>query len=215
MPHPLLVHGRHSWDGPVGLIDAYVDVPTHPSAHKVAIMGHPQPLLGGTAQHKIPQFLSKALVERGWTTIRPNFRGAGRTEGMHDAGVGESADVLHLIHALNLTAPGVELALVGFSFGAFVLANVASALHRESRVSVKVCLAGMPSGVVEGGRHYAPPQDLTQALVLHGECDERVPLSAVLDWARPSGQVVSVVPGADHFFFWTTTRTSRSAVELP
>ncbi|MEG2630254.1 MAG: GntR family transcriptional regulator, partial [Comamonas sp.] len=32
------------------------------------------------------------------------------------------------------------------------------------------------------------------------ELDTRVPLGAVLDWARPQGRPVVVVPGADHFF---------------
>ncbi len=38
------------------------------------------------------------------------------------------------------------------------------------------------------------------SLVVHGEADEVVPLSAVLDWARPQAQPVVVVPGTGHFF---------------
>jgi alpha/beta superfamily hydrolase len=37
-------------------------------------------------------------------------------------------------------------------------------------------------------------------LVVHGELDELVPLSAVFDWARPQEIPVVVLPGADHFF---------------
>jgi alpha/beta superfamily hydrolase len=37
-------------------------------------------------------------------------------------------------------------------------------------------------------------------LVIHGELDDTVPLSAVLDWARPQSLPVVVIPGADHFF---------------
>ena len=37
-------------------------------------------------------------------------------------------------------------------------------------------------------------------LVIHGELDTTIPLAAVLDWARPQGLEVAVVPGADHFF---------------
>ena len=54
---------------------------------------------------------------------------------------------------------------------------------------------------MDGGRRYDTPQaSIPDALVIHGEHDERVPLSAVLDWARPAVQPVVVVPGADHFF---------------
>jgi alpha/beta superfamily hydrolase len=37
-------------------------------------------------------------------------------------------------------------------------------------------------------------------LVIHGEADEVVPLSATLDWARPQSLPVLVVPGVGHFF---------------
>ena len=37
-------------------------------------------------------------------------------------------------------------------------------------------------------------------LVIHGESDEVVPLSATLDWARPQALPVVVVPGVGHFF---------------
>jgi pimeloyl-ACP methyl ester carboxylesterase len=38
------------------------------------------------------------------------------------------------------------------------------------------------------------------ALVIHGEIDEVVPLSEVMDWARPLGMPVVVIPEAGHFF---------------
>ena len=37
-------------------------------------------------------------------------------------------------------------------------------------------------------------------LVVHGEVDEVVPLSATLDWARPQSLPVVVFPGVGHFF---------------
>jgi hypothetical protein len=44
------------------------------------------------------------------------------------------------------------------------------------------------------------PSVPADTLVIHGENDETVPLSAVLDWARPQELPVVLVPGADHFF---------------
>jgi uncharacterized protein len=37
-------------------------------------------------------------------------------------------------------------------------------------------------------------------LVIHGEADEVVPLSATLDWARLQSLPVIVFPGVGHFF---------------
>jgi len=36
--------------------------------------------------------------------------------------------------------------------------------------------------------------------VIHGELDEVVPLSEVMEWARPIGMPVVVIPEAGHFF---------------
>ena len=45
-----------------------------------------------------------------------------------------------------------------------------------------------------------PPALHAQTLVVHGEHDETVPLTSVMDWARPQLLPVTVVPGGGHFF---------------
>jgi len=92
------------------------------------------------------------------------------------------------------------LALVGFSFGAFVQSRVARRLADLGEPARHVVLAGLPAGEVEGQRRYEPEGGLSGVLIVHGENDTRVSLSALLDWARPMGQPIVVVPGADHFF---------------
>lgn len=191
--------GAQLVEGPAGRMEVLIDVP-RPSPVGVAVVAHPQPLLGGSALHKIPQLLARGLCDAGWLVVRPNFRGVGRSEGMHDQGAGEAQDLLALSHSLRGSCAGLPLGLVGFSFGAFVQARVARALADEGAPAWRVCLAGMPAGTVDGGRRYDPPSGLPDALVVHGELDDRVPLSSVLDWARPDTQPVVVMPGADHFF---------------
>ena len=44
------------------------------------------------------------------------------------------------------------------------------------------------------------PELHDQTLVIHGEADDTVPLSSVMDWARPQGLPIWVVPGGGHFF---------------
>lgn len=191
--------GTHLLAGAAGPQEVIVDAPRG-EPRGVAIVAHPQPLLGGSAMHKVPHLLARALCDAGWLVARPNFRGVGRSAGEHDAGMGETQDLLVLHDELRAERPGLPVALVGFSFGAFVQARVARALADRGEAAWRVCLAGIPSGEVDGGRRYETPTDIPHALVIHGEQDERVPLAAVLDWARPQVQPVVVVPGADHFF---------------
>lgn len=191
--------GAQLLTGAAGELEILVDPP--PAAIRgLAIVGHPQPLLGGNAKHKIPHYLARSLAEAGWLAIRPNFRSAGRSAGRYDHGDGEADDVLALVDALRRLRPTDRLVLVGFSFGAFVMARVAHALAERGQPAARVCLAGMPAGVTQSARRFDPPAPLPDALVIHGERDDWVPLSGVLDWARPAAQPVVVIPGADHFF---------------
>lgn len=184
--------------GPAGSIECLIDLPDR-TPTGVALIAHPQPLRGGNAAHKVPQWLARTVAQAGWIAVRPNFRGVGRSAGAHDAGIGETDDLLWLCAELRATRPDLRLALLGFSFGAFVQARVARALATHGAPAWRVVLAGMPSGEA-GGRRYDPPDGLADALVVHGERDESVPLQAILDWARPTVQPVVVIPGADHAF---------------
>lgn len=216
--------GHQLIDGPAGTIELLIDTPAR-APRGLAVVTHPQPLLGGHARHKVPEILAKALCEEGWLVARPNFRGTGRSAGTHDHGVGETDDVLACCEWLRTLHAGLPLVLVGFSFGAHVQARVSRELSVQGRAAAAVCLLGLPHGDA-GGRRYDTPQGLHQALVVHGEHDERVPLAAVLDWARPHVQPVVVVPGADHFFTGRlpllrrlvtehVSRIARQAVEAP
>ncbi|WKB55909.1 alpha/beta hydrolase [Eleftheria terrae] len=186
--------------GPAGQIEVLLDLPAREAPLGLAVIAHPQPLLGGHARHKIPQLLARALCEAGWRVARPNFRGVGASQGVHDRGIGETDDLLAVVDQLHATQPGARLALLGFSFGAFVQVRVAHALAAAGRPAWRSCLLGLPIGDVAGQRCYATPPPIGDTAVIHGEADERAPLSAVLEWARPAVQPVTVVPGADHFF---------------
>ncbi len=192
-------NGAQQITGPAGPMELYVDKPAG-EARGLVLIGHPQPLLGGTARHKVPHFLARALAEAGWLVVRPNFRGAGRSAGTHDHGIGEADDMVALHDTLVGLRPTLPLALVGFSFGAYVMARLARALADRGQPATRLCLAGMPSGEVESGRRFDTPTDLPDALIVHGEQDDWVTLQSVFDWARPQAQPVVVVPGADHFF---------------
>jgi len=190
---------RRTVDGPVGEIELFIDAPRS-GPRGIAVIAHPQPLLGGTASHKVPQLLARTCRDLGWLAVRPNFRGVGGTAGTHGDGVGETDDLVAVVDALRAELPSAPLALVGFSFGAFVQGRVAARLAGEHRPVAHVVLAGFPVGTVDGGRTYDAGALPKGSVVIHGELDEHVPLSAVLSWARAHDQPVTVIPGADHFF---------------
>ena len=78
--------------GPAGRIECAVDQPDR-EARGAALIAHPHPLFGGTLDNKVVQTLARAFVELGYETWRPNFRGVGETEGVHDEGRGELEDL--------------------------------------------------------------------------------------------------------------------------
>lgn len=180
-------------DGPAGPLELAIDRPAGTS-RGVAVIAHPHPLHGGTLSNKVVQTLARAFVQAGWTALRFNFRGVGRSGGAYDEGRGELDDLLSVVQT---QAPDGALCLAGFSFGAFVTSHAAARLQgaRELRHLVLVGTAASRFAVAPVA---AELHDRT--LVIHGEQDDTVPLSAVMDWARPQVLPVLVVPGGGHFF---------------
>lgn len=179
--------------GPAGLLEVAIDRPEGPSLG-VTVLAHPHPLHGGTLTNKVVQTLARACVLGGWTAVRFNFRGVGRSEGAYDEGRGELADLLSVVEA---QAPQGPLCLAGFSFGAFVTSHAVAALHPRRDIQ-RVVLVGTAASRFEVAS--VPAELHLRTLVIHGERDDTVPLSAAMDWARPQSLPVLVVPGGGHFF---------------
>ena len=163
----------------------------------VAVIAHPHPLFGGTMDNKVVQTLARAFVQCGWRALRFNFRGVGATEGVYDEGRGELQDLLAIVaHGLEGNA-AQPVSLAGFSFGAFVTSHAVAALGLENPPQQVVLV-----GVAASRFTVVPiaPELHARTLVLHGEQDDTVPLTAVMDWARPQSLPVTVIPGVAHFF---------------
>ena len=182
-----------SLQGAAGAIEVQRDQPAE-AARGIAVIAHPHPLFGGTMDNKVVQTLARAFVACGWTTVRFNFRGVGASEGVHDEGRGELEDMLNVVGQL---APEGPLAIAGFSFGAFVASGAVHQLwsERDLRQIVLVGTAAARNTVPA-----LPAEAHERALVVHGEADDTVALSAVMDWARPQSLPVTVIPGGGHFF---------------
>ncbi|RTL35193.1 MAG: alpha/beta fold hydrolase [Burkholderiales bacterium] len=176
--------------GPAGAIEVAIDGPAGGIAPLgTALICHPNPTQGGTMDNKVVQTLARAFIQLGWRAMRFNFRGIGRSEGGWDEGRGEVDDALAVLQAER--PAGEPLILSGFSFGGYVASRAAQRLTEPARRLVLV-------GPATSRFDTAPvPAD---TVVIHGEVDDVVPLSAVLDWARPQSLPVTVVPGVGHFF---------------
>jgi alpha/beta superfamily hydrolase len=174
--------------GAAGAIETVIDFP-EAAPIGIALVAHPNPLMGGTLDNKVAVTLARAFYELGYVSLRPNFRGVGASEGAHDEGRGEADDILTVLEFARARFGDLPVVLGGFSFGSFVQVNVAKRIAAERMV-----LIGMAAGRLAG---ETVPAD---TIVIHGELDEIVALKEVFDWARPQNLPVVVIPGADHFF---------------
>lgn len=188
-------------EGAAGRIETVIDTPAGLLAdgpQGIALVAHPHPLYGGTLDNKVVQTLAKTFVELGWVAVRPNFRGVGASEGVHDHGEGETEDMIAVARQALGRYPGLPVAglvLAGFSFGAFIQTRVARRVDAR-----RLVLVAPPSGLVGDERSYVTEDVPKDTIIIHGEQDETVPLADVFDWARPQELPIVVIPGADHFF---------------
>ncbi|MDR2001216.1 MAG: alpha/beta fold hydrolase [Zoogloeaceae bacterium] len=186
-------HERVLLDGPAGKIEIFVE--PREAATGIALIAHPHPLFGGTADNKVVTTLAKALRELGCHTLRPSFRGVGGSEGTHDRGIAETGD-LRAVHDYARQRFGdLPLYLAGFSFGAYVVTRLA-----QSVKATRLILVGTAAGFIEGHRQYETAAVAPDTIVIHGSADETVPLANALKWAEPLELPITVVAGADHFF---------------
>ena len=106
--------------GPEGRLEARYHQQKEKDA-PIAIVLHPDPRYGGTMNNRVVYNLHYAFYNMGFTVLRFNFRGVGRSQGVFDEGIGELSDAasaLDYLQSLNQNAKHCWVA--GFSFGAWI-----------------------------------------------------------------------------------------------
>ena len=166
----------------------------------IAIILHPDPSRGGTMDTKIVFKLYKIFVSNGFSTIRFNFRGVGKSEGIYDNGEGELSDaasVLDWLQQYNTNSKNCWV--VGFSFGAWVAMQL---LMRRPEINRFIAISPQPN--VYDFSFLSPCP--TSGLMVYGKNDELVPQENIneLD-KRLSAQKgikveFQVVNDSNHFF---------------
>ena len=84
------------------------------------VVCHPHPVYGGTMDNRIVYRSAKAAAEAGFAALRFNLRGVGLSTGQFDQGIGEKEDAAAAIGWLENRYPSLDLAMIGYSFGAWI-----------------------------------------------------------------------------------------------
>ena len=187
------------FNGPAGRIEGQFAESPNPRA-PIALVLHPHPKFGGTMNNKVVYNVYKTLFEHGFTVLRINFRGVGRSLGEYDDGIGEMTDAATALDWLQINYPMSKLNLIaGFSFGAWIAMQLIM-----RRPEITNFLAISPP-VNKYDFTFLSPCPIP-GLILQGDKDSVVSEESVGDLAsRLSKQKNSdvnyrVIAGADHFF---------------
>ncbi|PVH27953.1 alpha/beta hydrolase [Pararhodobacter oceanensis] len=175
----------------------------HPQPNRdapLAIVLHPHPQFGGTMNNKVVYNLHYAFHEMGFSVLRFNFRGVGRSQGEYDQGVGELSDAaaaLDYLQSINSNTRHCWVA--GFSFGAWIGMQL---LMRRPDISGFVSVA--PPANLYDFSFLAPCP--ASGLIINGTADRVAPPKDVAGLVGKLHEQKGItithteIEGSDHFF---------------
>jgi alpha/beta superfamily hydrolase len=181
--------------GPAGRLEALLTIPPQ-SPVAAAVVCHAHPLYGGTMHMKVVYRAAKALQQHGVVTLRFNFRGVERSQGVHDDGRGEQDDVRAALDELQRLFPGIPMILGGFSFGSAMALKVGlgdGGVQAVFAIGYPISLV-TDSSFLQDGRK--------PRLFIQCERDQFGPGDVLRDLVEklPEPSSLIVVPGCDHLF---------------
>jgi hypothetical protein len=170
------------------------------STAPLAIVLHPHPLHGGTMNNRIVYDIYQMFVRRGFSVLRFNFRGVGRSQESFDHGQGELRDAaaaLDWMQLYNANSTGVWVA--GISFGAWIGMQL---LMRRPEIRGFISVS-LPANLYDFSFLAPCP---SSGLIVNGDQDSLVPPESVAKLVQKLSQQrgikidLKIIPGADHFF---------------
>ena len=166
----------------------------------LALILHPHPLHGGTMNNKIVYDLFHVFTRRGFSVLRFNFRGVGRSQGSFDHGQGELHDAAAALDWMQSYSPNSSSCWVlGISFGAWIGMQL---LMRRPEIHGFISVA-LPANMYDFSFLAPCP---SSGLMVHGGNDSVVPVESVGKLVQKLSQQrgikidLEVIPEADHFF---------------
>ena len=166
----------------------------------IALILHPHPRAGGHMNHPVSVQLYHLFMKRGFSVLRFNFRGVGRSQGEFDAGIGELADAATALDWLQSNNPQAsQFWVAGYSFGAYIGMQL---LMRRPETDGFISVS--PPTNMYDFSFLAPCP--ASGLILHGQADTVVPpveVERVVSKLRTQKGIVidyELVEGATHFW---------------
>jgi len=184
--------------GPEGRLEGRYQ-PASRARAPVAIILQPHPQQG-TMNHPISMALYNTFVRRGFATLRFNFRGVGRSQGVFDNGIGELSDAASALDWMQQFNPEASTTWVGgFSFGAWIGMQL---LMRRPEIKGFILIA--PPANMYDFTFLAPCP--SSGIIVDGEGDEVVTGASVqklVDKLKTQRHITidhETIPKANHFF---------------
>ncbi len=161
---------------------------------KGVVATHPHPLYGGEMHNHVVEAVVEAYRNRGYSTLRFNFRGVGKSGGSHDQGRGEQRDVESAL-AYMCSLGKNRLDLAGYSFGAWVNALGIDRFEQARRI----VMVSPPVSFMDFG--FLRPNPKIR-LIVTGSRDDIADPSTIdrlrAGWGPEA--LLRVIPNADHFY---------------
>ncbi len=165
----------------------------------LAIILHPHPLHGGTMNNRLVYNMFHMYVRRGFSTLRFNFRGVGRSQAAFDHGQGELRDAASALDWMQQHNSNSNIAWVaGFGFGAWIAMQL---LMRRPEIHGFIC-ASLPANMYDFSFLAPCP---SSGLIVHGERDSITDTESVVKLVNKLSQQRGItidfetIEGADHF----------------
>ncbi|OQY58809.1 MAG: hypothetical protein B6245_09860 [Desulfobacteraceae bacterium 4572_88] len=166
------------------------------SGDKGAVITHPHPLYGGNMHNYVVESLARVYAEKGYATLRFNFRGTGNSQGNYDNGIGEQQDVLSAISYLRTKRKIETVDLAGYSFGAWVNAKI----NCKKASVARMLMVSPPAGLM----NFHPVSPIPRLkLVVSGTEDEIAPAGLIEEELIPlwnNKTPFELIEGANHFY---------------
>lgn len=184
-------------DGPVGTLEAlYLPVS---DARGIALICHPNPTQGGSMLNKVVSTLQRTSRDSGLATLRFNYRGTGKSAGVHDMHSGEVDDAQAALEWLQAQHPDLPVYLLGFSFGGFVAGSLSGRLEQAGVDLAQVFLVA-PAAMRFDQQH--PLAQQVRLTVIQPENDEVIDPEIVYQWSSRLSTPHELLKVAEcgHFF---------------
>lgn len=166
----------------------------HAGDSRAVVITHPHSLYGGNMHNPVVETIAEVFQQRGYTTLRFNFRGVEGSQGRYDEGRGEQEDVRQALAYLQQQGLG-PIELSGYSFGTWVNAHCATGNLSD----IHMTMVSPPAAFMDFRKIQHLPG---LRLAITGSRDDIAPpdmLRRMLPLWNPAAHL-EVLPGADHFF---------------